>query len=215
MIAGTVFTMLAAAVLVVTRWHGRHTAAAIAKVVASCGFLATAYAAGALTAGAYGFWIVAGLVLGWFGDVFLLARSSKRLFLMGLVSFLLGHVAYIIAMLAIGAPVPVAALWLLILLPIGVLFYRNVGSGVRESLRWGVVAYIGVISVMLAAGLSTLGWEVSWWLVPGSVLFYLSDIGVALDRFKPLRTPAYLWSLPLYYGGQLFFAWSVKFAVLI
>lgn len=212
MIAGSAITVVATLVLVATRLQGRHGIAAAAKVAASCGFLWTAWAAGALEAGVFGAWIFIGLVFGWFGDVFLLARDSKRLFMAGLVSFLLGHLAYVVAIAAHGFSIIGMGAALVVLLAGGAQFRSWLGPNVTGAMRWGVVAYIGVISVMLAAGLSTYGREGFWVLMPASVLFYLSDIGVALDRFKPGPRPAYRWGLPLYYGGQLLFAWSIRLA---
>ena len=43
-------------------------------------------------------WMVVGLVLSLGGDVFLLLRNEKVGFPLGLVSFLLGHVAYVVGM---------------------------------------------------------------------------------------------------------------------
>lgn len=210
MYAGSALTVVATILLITMRLRGRHAVAAAAKIAASCGFLWTAHAAGAVSAGPYGRWIFLGLVLGWFGDAFLLARQSRRMFLAGLVSFLLGHVAYIVALMIHGIGVPIAGLALIALLGLGAAFYRWLGPAVHGAMRYGVGAYIVVISVMLACGIATYGFEAAAWLIPASALFYLSDLGVALDRFKPLRVPAYAWSLPLYYTGQLLFAWSVR-----
>lgn len=212
MIAGTALTVISTVVLVIMRWRGRHLAAGFAKVAASWGFIWVAMAVGAPAAGAYGRWILLGLALGWIGDVFLLSRNSQRLFLAGLISFLAGHLAYVAAMVTYGVTPALAGAGLTLSLVGGAGFYRHVAGELRGPMRWGVPAYMAVISVMLAAGLGTAGRSAGLLLVPGSMLFYASDIGVALDRFKPKRVPAYVWSLPLYYSGQLCFAWSAGLA---
>ena len=65
-----------------------------AKLLASAGFLLVAIGAG--VDGSYATWIFIGLALSWVGDTALLG-TSDRAFLLGLVSFLLGHVAYVVA----------------------------------------------------------------------------------------------------------------------
>ncbi|MFZ0491805.1 MAG: lysoplasmalogenase family protein, partial [Acidimicrobiia bacterium] len=72
----------------------------IAKPVASAGFIGVALSAGALDT-AYGSWVFLGLLLGAAGDVLLLG-ASRGAFLAGLVSFLMGHVAYVVAFVILG-----------------------------------------------------------------------------------------------------------------
>ena len=74
---------------------GRRGPEGVAKAAASLGFIATAVHAGA-AATPHGVAILVGLVLSWFGDVFLLSKA-KPWFLAGLLAFLLGHVAYAVS----------------------------------------------------------------------------------------------------------------------
>ena len=95
-----VVTALACATLLFCLRMGWMEAAAAAKFVASSGFLATAVSAGALKHG-FGRVIFAGLVLSMAGDLFLIGQS-RQLFLLGLISFLFAHVAYITAFIIAG-----------------------------------------------------------------------------------------------------------------
>jgi uncharacterized membrane protein YhhN len=70
------------------------------KMLASSTFLAIALSCGAGRA-RYGRIILAGLVFSWFGDLFLLG-AAPQLFLLGLVSFLIAHVAYVSAFASLG-----------------------------------------------------------------------------------------------------------------
>ena len=68
------------------------TIRAVAKTGAAFSFIAYALLLGAWQAGSAPRWIVAGLCLSMVGDLALLSRDQK-LFLGGLVAFLLAHVA--------------------------------------------------------------------------------------------------------------------------
>lgn len=205
--------MTAGAVLVLipSRLSGRHTISGLAKMTASTGFLWTAFEAGGASTGAYGLVVLAGLSFGWLGDLLLIPKRSKRAFLAGLSGFLLGHAAFVVAISLHGFSTRNAAAVLAFFALFGVFFFHWLPLSRDSAMRMGIAAYIAVITVMLAVGVATWGTGAFKLLVPGSALFYASDIGVALDRFAPTRFPAYIWSLPLYYGGQTCFALSAGF----
>jgi uncharacterized membrane protein YhhN len=154
----------------------------------------------------YATWIVAGLVLCAAGDVLLLWEST---FDPGLLSFLLGHVAYVIAfqttlpfsswpwtLLAPGAAVGVAAaVWLWPYL------------GHRRRIAIG--AYMFVITIMVWGALAvTSAGLLPWTVAVGAVLFYLSDLTVARHRFVHAAFVNRAVGLPLYYAGQVLIALS-------
>ena len=179
-----------------------------AKLLASSAFIAVALAAGA-QGSRYGRVLLAGLILSWFGDAFLLSEA-KRWFLFGLVSFLLAHVAYVIAFTicgiekhwALGALVPVTAIALI------VSFWLT--PYLPPDMVWPVRAYTVVISLMVVMAFGTLGAGATPLIVAGAVLFYLSDLSVAAMRFTDPLFPTYVLGLPLYYAGQLCLAFSVS-----
>jgi uncharacterized membrane protein YhhN len=183
----------------------------IFKPLAAAGFIGAALVNGALGS-VYGCWILAGLVLSMIGDVLLIPREAKRSFLFGLVSFLLGHVAYTGAFAlrgldpiatTIGA-LPVAAASMLALRYLWPHVQRN-----APKLQWPLLAYIAVISTMLvcAAGASARVGEPL--ILIGAAMFYVSDLAVARQRFVAQSWTNKLWGLPLYFGAQLVLAATV------
>ena len=126
-------------------------------------------------------WFLAALVLCLVGDVLLMLPQD--LFVFGLASFLLGHIAYIVGMhvdgadagrLAVGIVLVVVALAVL-----GARILRGVRSGPEPELTGPVVAYMSVISVMVASAIGT-GHVAA---VLGATSFYASDALIAWNRF--------------------------------
>jgi uncharacterized membrane protein YhhN len=175
------------------------------KMAAATAYIAVAIAVGVLDT-TFGKIMLVGLVLSWLGDLFL-TYSGRTTFVAGLVAFLAGHVAYVAAfanrgfgdelylpaLALIVIPIPIAG-WLLPTVP--------------RELKAPVVAYMVVITLMLAAASQT-SFAVSDWRIPaGALAFYLSDLGVARDRFAAPGLVNRLVGLPLYFGGQLLLAWA-------
>jgi uncharacterized membrane protein YhhN len=134
--------------------------------------------------------IVASLFFGFLGDVFLLWSKKQLLFMAGLVSFLIGHVCYIIVFgdnLRILSVVPVWFCSLLIPYVLyGILFYRTLSSNLH-TLKVPIIVYMGVIIMMSFSSLLRV-WAfngMSFWLpVLGSFLFLISDSLLAFQTFK-------------------------------
>jgi uncharacterized membrane protein YhhN len=126
-------------------------------------------------------WFVAALILSLAGDVFLML--PRDLFVFGLGSFLLGHIAYIVGMHVDGvdgARFLVGIVIVMVLLAgIGTRILRGVRAGPDPGLAGPVVAYMGVISAMVASAIG-VGDVV---LVIGAGLFYVSDALIAWNRF--------------------------------
>lgn len=180
------------------------------KTLASLAFLAQAAASGAWEAGAPGRWVVAALVASLVGDVALVG-TSKPLFLGGLVAFLLGHVGFAAAFLALGVSVPGTAVAALVLglAAVGVWGWLGPHTG---SMRRPVQAYILVISAMVALAFGALAAEPGvprGLLTLAAVLFFLSDLAVARQRFVAPGAVNRRVGLPLYYAAQLLFAASI------
>jgi len=194
-------------VLVAALLLDQRALAAGAKLVASSAFVSLAVVAGAATS-RYGVLILAGLVLSWFGDAFLIG-TSQLWFLLGLVSFLLAHVAYLAAFAAagierrwtLGALLPVAAI------AAGVLFWLQ--PYLPPAFVWPVGLYTIVISLMVIAAIGTRGAGATPLIVVGACFFYLSDLSVAALRFTETPFPTYLLGLPLYYAAQVCLAFSI------
>ncbi len=179
----------------------------IAKPLASASFVATAVLRGALET-TYGVVIVVALVLGLVGDVLLIPKS-KQAFLAGIGAFLLGHVGFCVGFVVRGVDLGWAAAAALLLVPVGLVVGRWLMPSVPDKLRGAVVAYIVVIStmLMLAVGAAAHGATI---LLGAALLFYCSDLSVALDRFKHAGFWNRAWGLPAYFVAQLMFAWYVR-----
>src|SRR5690606_19984305 len=102
-------------------------------------------------------WFVVALVLCLVGDVFLMLPQD--LFVYGLGAFLLGHVAYVVGMQVDGIdPVRFGIGVLLVLLAMGVIGGRIVSAvkaGDAAEMAGPVVAYMVVISAMVATAIGT------------------------------------------------------------
>ncbi len=207
-------SMLAAAVcgvacfvLVAGLLFGQTALAASAKLVASTAFVAAALTAGAMGS-RYGRIVLAGLVLSWFGDAFLVG-TAERWFLLGLVSFFLAHVAYVTAFVTLGVDRRWSLSAAAAVVVIGALVLAWLTPGLPEGLVWPVRVYTAVISLMVITAFGTLGAGATPLIVAGAVLFYVSDLSVAAMRFTEPLFATYVFGLPLYYAGQLCLALSV------
>ena len=104
---------------------------------------------------AYATWILAGLILSLAGDVCLIF-SSRRMFLSGLVVFLMGHVCYAAAFYTHSTPgvLTWTSLAAVTMVGVGVFLWLRPFLG---SMMAPVVAYIIVISLMAAGAASVMG----------------------------------------------------------
>mgnify|MGYP001557623085 FL=1 len=208
-IAVGLLTLVACGVLVDAQSLGQPALAAPAKLIASCGFIAVAVLSDAWRS-RYGRIVLAGLVFSWFGDMFLLGEGDT-LFLAGLASFLLAHVAYILAFSTYGlsdrwcfsALLPVAV----VSMAVSIWLTPFVPDGMLAPVR--IYTFAISLMVILAFGARGVGAPV---LVPlGATLFYFSDLSVATLQFTSTVFPHSVWGLPFYYTGQLMLALSVSF----
>ncbi len=195
------------AVQLLAEWRGWRWLRALAKGLSSAGFVGLALALGA-TRDPYGRWILAGLLLSLVGDLLLLLNARRALFL-GLGAFLLAHLAYLAAFWVRG----LAPVWTLIALAVLTVPRWKVlhwllpaidGPGMRRA----VTLYASVITLMLAAAAGTAAAWPGWRILTGALLFYLSDLFVARQRFVAPGLTNRLIGLPLYYAGQVLLAWS-------
>jgi uncharacterized membrane protein YhhN len=126
-------------------------------------------------------WFLAALTLSMLGDVWLML--PRDLFIPGLASFFLAHVAFIAGMWVDG----VSFLGFTLGLTVAVIAAIVVGGRVLRAVKGGedpamavpVGAYMGVISLMLA---SAVGTEEPL-AIGGAALFFCSDALIAWERF--------------------------------
>lgn len=178
----------------------------VSKATASACFVALGLARWQAGDG-FGTWLVAGLLLCAAGDLCLL---DDRSFTAGLLAFLLGHLAYLGAFTTALPP----SAW-----PLPILIVVVAAGGAAALWLWPhlgrrrvpVLAYIVAISLMAWGGLATAAaGALPVRAAVGAVLFYLSDLAVARQRFVWPEFVNRALGLPLYYLGQLLLALSIS-----
>lgn len=194
-------TVTSVALLLAASGRGSRAGERVFKPLASTLFVAAAVANGAHRT-PHGAAILAGLAFSWCGDVLLLSRA-KRVFLAGLGAFLLGHVAYSVAFVRRGVSVGATAASLVALLLPLTLVARWLLPSVDRPMRAPVIAYMAVITAMVALAVGTVAALGGPWVLVGAVMFYLSDLSVARDRFVAPGWRNKVLGWPLYFGAQL------------
>ncbi len=153
--------------------------------------------------------IVIGLLLSLGGDVALMFKESRKAFTLGLALFLLAHVAYTVVFILLGRFSAGDRLSAGLLLAAGAGFYTLIRANLG-SMRGPVIAYMVVISLMVNRAASTLvspaftAGQATMILI-GAVLFYISDVMLAANRFWRPWCYHHV-SLAFYYSGQLLLA---------
>lgn len=201
--------LMTAGALVALLWAERTAASglrAASKTFASFGFLVAAVGFGAFESW-YGCVVFIGLALGAVGDVCLLGKSETA-FIAGLVSFLFGHVAYVVAFASLPLSAPTAFITAVAMAAVMAFVANWVFPHARE-MKVPIAVYMLVIAAMCTVAIGVRGEGAPWMIPAGAVMFTVSDIAVVRDRFV---TPGFVnrvWGLPLYYAAQLVIAWSI------
>ena len=136
-------------------------------------------------------WFAVGAALSVAGDVFLMV--PRDLFIAGLAAFFLAQLAYVVGFNP--TPPPVSAFGLVATVILGLIVWRayaRLAKGLADrgavGLRLPVLAYAIVISLMVLSALHTLirpewGPTHAALVAGGAVLFLISDLTLAWDRF--------------------------------
>jgi len=155
-------------------------------------------------------WIVIGLLFSLVGDIFLI--WPNQYFLPGLASFLLAHIAYLLAFTRDCKFPARAAIWLAYLL-IATLFYAILFPTLPGGLLLPVALYAALLSTMAGQAMGrflVLKNVSARFAAIGALLFLLSDLLLAFHRFRgPLLYSTLLILLP-YYIGQWLIASSTR-----
>ena len=192
-----------AGMLVVWQYNLGSQARMVMTVLASTSYVLLALAGAGLLTG-FGRFTVAALILCWLGDLL-----GPAAFKVGLLAFLLAHLAWIGAFCCRG----VDARRLLAAFPLGVCasgvtFYR-VFPHVPPDEAAVVLAYTLVITAMLVTACSSRAGAAYRLILLGAVIFYVSDVFVARARYiSPGRINQFI-GYPLYYGSCVLLALSV------
>ncbi len=164
--------------------------------------------------------IFSAVFFSWLGDIFLMKENSDAFFITGLSCFLAAHICYIIFFIRLMPFKQRSALLifvsgLIIMIYMGTLLFilrRKLGD-----MRWPVVIYSGVISLMLLAAVNTfvskkIG-KISYrFLIPGAIFFVISDSLLALNKFGVHETNVDILVMLTYVIAQLLIVYgAVKF----
>jgi uncharacterized membrane protein YhhN len=189
-------------------WNGHHRLSAIGKVSASFGFVSLGWQL-ALPSPTIGVWMMGGLLLSALGDVALIGKSKDAL-RVGLGCFLLAHLFYSVAFLlagGLGTGLLVGVVYALIAKRIWRWLAPHVGG-----LRLPVIAYVVVISLVATASTSCFVADIrlaTALLAVSAIMFFLSDLAVARERFICMGRRNRMLGLPLYYAAQVGFCYAV------
>ncbi|MGD8404130.1 MAG: lysoplasmalogenase [Anaerolineales bacterium] len=191
-------------------WRGRRQLEYIAKpAVMICLFIWLYLSVGLKGAP---LWFGVGILFSLAGDVALL--FIDRFFMLGLINFLMGHVAYLIGF---NTPLPqsttVWSIALAVMIGLGsVRVLRRIVGSIRakgqKRLVGPVIIYGTVITLMLLAAMLTLfrlEWDATAALLVsfGAALFYFSDIVLAWHRFvSPIKNGRML-NIGMYHLAQI------------
>lgn len=204
--------LLFAAVAAVAAWcasgYGIRRLEYVAKPLVMVALIGTALALRP-AAPAAAAWFVPALVLSLVGDVALMLPRER--FVVGLIAFLLAHLAYIVGLglqvhdlgLALVGQVVVVV----VLLSVGLRVFDAVRSH-QPRLLGPVAAYMVVVSVMVVAAFAT-GHPLA---IAGALLFYASDAMLAWNRFVGRAVPRPV-VLIAYHLGQALLVLSIAGAV--
>lgn len=154
--------------------------------------------------------IVIGLLLSTLGDVFLMLPFDG--FVFGLGSFLLAHIAYLVALRKRGGwwrvrwPLPAYAI-------VASLVFAKLWPGLPDELRVPVIVYVIALAGMAAQAASV--WRehrsaATCVAAVGGAFFVASDAVLALDRFSAPIPMASAWVLAAYWIAQWCIAYSVR-----
>jgi uncharacterized membrane protein YhhN len=154
-------------------------------------------------------WVLLALLFSWIGDILLMFQSNNSLFfLLGLSSFLLAHIFYIVFFQKVRLRELIRPNVLLLLIVIvyyaGLLYFLSDYLG---NMKGPVRIYGLVISAMFVLAMHMPAMrdkKTGWLLVTGALLFVISDSILAINKFYRPFEPAGLIIMLTYGLAQLF-----------
>jgi uncharacterized membrane protein YhhN len=157
-------------------------------------------------------WFGLGILLSVTGDV-LLMISLDRLFMAGLVAFLLAHLAYLVGFNVQPSAVSPWSFFLALIVGLGGMrvirrLVTSLAAKGQARMRIPVAVYGTVISLMLLSAmmkLTDLNWNAGAAILvgAGAFFFYLSDVILAWHKFvTPIRNGR-IYNIGAYHLGQI------------
>lgn len=142
--------------------------------------------------------ILIGIIFSVAGDTFLMfVNNNPNFFLLGLSSFLITHIFYIIGFNKFpnfSKGIIASKKWFIIPVSIYLIsFLTYIWYDLPNAFKIAVTVYGCVISVMLISAIN-LKWRVSSglskYIIIGAILFVFSDSAIALEKFKTVGIPS-------------------------
>ncbi|MCP5097319.1 MAG: lysoplasmalogenase [Chloroflexi bacterium] len=158
--------------------------------------------------------VLLGLLFSLGGDIALMFQENKKAFTIGLGLFLVAHIIYAVVFGMMGRMSVLDIYSTIALLVLGMGLYRLFQSKLG-SMKIPVIAYIVIISVMVSRAIAIFANPDvdnahALMIVVGAVLFYISDVILAANRFwQPWQYNRI--SLAFYYAGQLLIALAASY----
>lgn len=212
---------LFAIVTIVLNWQKQMSAKLIFKTIASiCFVLCGVFSLSGRIFGTWQILIVAGLVFGLIGDIFLsvtVDAKDKRLFdIFGMIAFLAGHACYIFAFSLLTHSFNFYLLFAAAALPVTVILmfvFKQFSGDFLDKVSSAI--YAAVLGVMLAfalnVALSYNSKSFAILIAVGASLFVLSDVMKAFSLYSIKKSKIYDLFLSCYYAGQILIALSIGF----
>jgi uncharacterized membrane protein YhhN len=207
-----VYALLAALVNLIAEQKGTRTIVYIAKPTVMISLLAWLY----FYAGFDGalLYFAFGIIFSLGGDILLMLPNMDRWFLPGLVFFLVAHIFYTVGFNFVVPPLNVFGIFLAISIALFVAqIYKWLAAGLhasgRDRLRFPVLIYSVVISLMWLSALQTIFDINNWAKIPsllvclGATLFVTSDIVLAWFKFVSPIKHGRLINLSCYHLAQI------------
>lgn len=170
------------------------------------------------TTDSFGLKLMIGLIFGLVGDVLLNLRfvvgepNGQKVFLLGIVAFLIGHILYLAALIPLSSHVT-ACVIIGAIIAAALLTYIFKTMDVKIAFKIFGVFYLGAVIIMTVAAIDvaiTMQNIRSIEYAIGAVLFMLSDIVLIFNTFSgKTRFSMRITNLSLYYIGQMMIAFCL------
>lgn len=159
-------------------------------------------------------YIVFALFFSWIGDVLLLFQAqSEWFFLAGLISFLLAHLFYIYFFYALILTNKISKnFWTVLPVLIMYAIFMSLLTQNMTTMKWPVRVYGAIISIMLMLALHLPrlpNKRAGFRILTGAILFYISDLVLAVNKFYISFEKAGLIVMLTYGLAQLFIVGGV------
>lgn len=164
--------------------------------------------------------LLIGLAFGMIGDIvmnlrFIFEKNGQKVFLLGILAFLIGHVLYLLALIPIAVHL-IPCIIIGAVAAAALLTYIFMTMDVKPAFKIFGIFYLGAIIIMTVISIDIAiatgaGHDVMYAI--GAVLFTASDIVLIFNTFSGVtRFSMRITNLSLYYVGQLLIAGSLFLA---